>query len=293
MILVTGGTGQVATELLRRAPVLPRVQVRLVGRPAFDFDRPDTIGAVFADTQPSLVINAAGWTAVDAAEADPAGAGRANHDGPARLARLCAAAGVPLIHISSDYVFDGAKGAPYSETDTTAPAGVYGRSKLEGEHAVLDAGGQSVILRTSWVYSAFSKNFVRTMLGAALKLPTLRVVADQYGCPTQAGDLADAVLAIAARIAAGWRAEFGGVFHAAGTGGTTWHALAVAALTEAARYGRPMPEVQAITTADWPTPAHRPADSRLDCAKLAQVFGLRLPPWQDSLPRTVEAIVTG
>ena len=200
---------------------------------------------------------------------------------------------MPLIHISSDYVFDGTKGAPYLETDATLPTGVYGRSKLEGEQAVLGAGGQAVILRTSWVYSPFSKNFVRTMLGAALKMPTLRVVADQYGCPTQAGDLADAALAIASRITAGWRPEFGGVFHAAGAGGTTWHAFAVAALTDAARYGRPMPEVQAITTADWPTPAQRPADSRLDCTKLDRVFGVRLPPWQDSLPRTVEAIVTG
>jgi dTDP-4-dehydrorhamnose reductase len=285
MILVTGGTGQVATELAARAAV------RRVGRPEFDFDRPETIDAVFAAAAPSLVVNAAAWTAVDAAEANAEAALRANRDGPGRLAQLCAAAGVPLIHISTDYVFDGEKGAPYTETDATSPTGMYGSSKLAGEHAVLAAGGRAVILRTSWVYAAIGKNFIRTMLGAGLKTNTLRVVADQQGCPTNAGDLAEAILAVAARIGDGWRPEYGGIFNAAGTGSTTWHGLAVAALREAARHGRPMPTVTPIATADWPTPARRPADSRLDCSKLARVFGVRLPDWQPSLARTVDAII--
>jgi len=285
MILVTGGTGQVATELAKRAAVYR------AGRPEFDFDQPDTIDAVFHAAKPSLVVNAAAWTAVDAAEANADAAMRANRDGPARLAQLCAAAGVPLIHISTDYVFDGAKGAPYVETDPTSPTGMYGISKLAGEAAVLAAGGKAVILRTSWVYAATGKNFIRTMLGAAMKTNTLKVVMDQKGCPTNAGDLADAILAIAARIEAGWQPDYGGVFNAAGTGSASWYEFAMAAFKEAARHGRPMPTVLPITTAEWPTPAKRPADSRLDCSKLARVFGVALPDWQPSLARTVGAII--
>ena len=285
--LVTGGSGQVATELLARAPG----KVQRVGRPAFDFERPASIAETFHAAEPSLVINAAAWTAVDAAESEPEAAMRANRDGPAELARLCAAAGIPLIHISTDYVFDGLKGAPYTEEDPVSPMAVYGSTKLAGEAAVLAAGGQAVILRTSWVYAAMGKNFVRTMLGAGLKNSTLRVVADQQGCPTNAGDLADAILAIAERLERGWGVEFGGVFNAAGRGSTTWHGLAVAALEEAARHGRPMPEVVPIATADWPTPARRPPDSRLDTGKLERVFGVRLPEWRPSLARTVDAII--
>jgi dTDP-4-dehydrorhamnose reductase len=291
MILVTGGSGQVATELLQRAPLLPQETMRHVGRPEFDFDHPETIDAVFHDVKPTLVVNAAAWTAVDAAEANEAAALRANAEGPGRLAQLCATAGVPLVHISTDYVFDGAKGAPYVETDATSPTGVYGSSKLAGEHAVLAAGGQAVILRTSWVYAAMGKNFVRTMLGAALKTNNLRVVADQQGCPTNAGDLANAILGVVARIREGWRPEYAGIFNAAGTGSTTWHGLAVAAFEEAARHGRAMPTVTPIATADWPTPARRPADSRLDCSKLAAVFGVRLPEWRPTLASTVDTII--
>ncbi len=286
MILVAGGTGQVATELAQHAGIVR------VGRPEFDFDRPDTIEAAFQRHRPSLVVNAAAWTAVDAAEQHPEAAMRANRDGPALLARLCAAAGTPLIHISTDYVFNGLKGAPYVEQDATSPTGVYGGTKLAGEAAVLDTWDRAVVLRTSWVYAAAGKNFVRTMLAAALKASTLRVVGDQHGCPTNAGDLAAAILAVAAQVEAGWQPGYGGVFHAAGAGNTTWHGLAVAAFEAAAQHGRPMPAVTAIATADWPTPARRPPDSRLDCAKLERVFGVRLPPWRPSLDRTVAEIVT-
>ncbi len=287
MILVTGGVGQVATELAARGGD----RVARVGRPEFDFDQPATVAAVFDRIRPTLVVNAAAWTAVDAAETEAEAAFRANRDGPAALARLCATAGIPLVHISTDYVFDGCKGAPYVETDPTSPTGVYGSSKLAGEQAVL-GHGRAVVLRTSWVYAAHGKNFVRTMLGAAQKTNALKVVADQQGCPTNAGDLADAILAVAARIEAGWQADYAGVFHAAGTGSTTWHGLALATFEEAARHGRAMPTVAAITTADWPTPARRPPDSRLDCTKLARVFGVRLPAWRPTLARTVDAIVT-
>ena len=286
-ILVTGGSGQLAQALVAAAPE----GVRVIGRPGFDFDRPETIAPAFAQAAPDLVVNAAAYTAVDAAETDRDAAFRANRDGPAALAALCRAASVPLIHVSTDYVFDGAKGAPYVETDPVSPQGVYGASKLAGEQAVLESGARAIVVRTSWVYAHTGRNFVRTMLGAARKTRSLRVVADQKGCPTTAEDLAAAILAIAARLAgSGWQDGFGGVVHAAGTGWTTWHGLAVAAFEEAARYGAPVPEVAPIRTEDWPTPARRPADSRLDCARLAAVFGVALPPWRDGLRRTIDAL---
>ena len=284
MILVTGGHGQLATAL-GRSP-----DVAVVGRPQFDFDRPDTIDALF-ERRPTLVVNAAAWTAVDAAETDPAGAARANHEGPARLAERCAAAGIPLIHVSTDYVFDGDKGAPYVETDATAPTGVYGATKLAGERAVLAACPRAIVLRTAWVYSAAGKNFLRTMLALGQTRDHLRVVADQRGCPTAAGDLADIILGIAAQADAGWRDEFSGVFHSCGTGETTWHGFAEAIFAEAARHGARVPVVEPITTAEFPTPARRPADSRLDCAKLADVFGLRQPAWRDSVAPVVETLL--
>ncbi len=287
-ILVAGGAGQVATALdaAARARGLP---VRLVGRPGFDFDAPDTLARAF-EAPPSLVVNAAAYTAVDAAETNREAAWRANADGPARLAALCAEHGAPLIHISTDYVYDGDKGAPYVETDATAPQGVYGATKLEGEQAALAAWARTTVLRTSWVYAPTGRNFVLTMLGLAARTDRLRVVADQKGCPTTAQDLAEAILQIADRVADGWRDAYAGVFHAAGSGWTTWHGLAEAAFAEAGRHGLRAPTVEAIATSDWPTPARRPADSRLDCGKLARTFDVRLPDWRPSLARTVDAI---
>jgi dTDP-4-dehydrorhamnose reductase len=286
-ILITGGSGQLALAL-EAAAGCPH---RRVGRPAFDFDRPASIAAVFHRIAPWLVINAAAYTAVDAAETDEAMAYRANRDGPAELARLCKEAGIPFIHMSTDYVFDGNKGDFYRETDPTAPQGVYGASKLAGETAVLASGARAIILRTAWVYSPTGKNFVRTMLNIGRTRDHLTVVADQKGCPTAAADLAAAILAIAECLAAtGWDDRYAGIYHAVGTGWTTWHGLAVAVFDEAARHGARRPEVAPIATADWPTPAKRPADSRLGCARLEAVFGVRLPPWRDGLARTVDAI---
>ena len=286
-IMVTGGAGQLATAMEREGGAI----VRRIGRPAFDFDRPASIAEAVQAIQPAFVVNAAAWTAVDAAEADPEAAGRANRDGPAILAALCADAGIPLIHVSTDYVFDGNKGAPYTETDPTSPTGVYGATKLEGEQAVLAAWPRAIVLRTSWVYSATGKNFVRTMLGAAQKTDRLRVVADQQGCPTAARDLAVAILAIVARLCEGWEDRYSGVFHAAGTGSATWHGFAETLFQDAAKYGHPVPTVDPIATVDWPTPAKRPPDSRLDCTKLSQMFDVRLPEWRDGLSRTVAELL--
>jgi dTDP-4-dehydrorhamnose reductase len=282
-ILVTGGTGQLATALGRAAPAL----VRVVGRPALDFDRPATIDALFAGRPPAFLVNAAAWTAVDAAETEPDAARRANADGPARLAALCRRHGTRLIHISTDYVFDGDKGASYTEADATNPTGVYGATKRDGEIAVLAEAPDAVILRTAWVYAEGGRNFVRTMLNAARKTSHLRVVADQRGNPTNADDLAVAVLAVAAGLQNG---APGGLYHAAGSFEASWHGFAEAIFAAAAPFGWPVPTVEPIRTADWPTPARRPADSRLDCGKLHAIHGVRLPDWRPSLQRAVSAI---
>jgi dTDP-4-dehydrorhamnose reductase len=288
-VLVTGGHGQLATSLKDLASRFADDgwNLHAIGRPAFDFDRPATIEECLAAIGPALVVNAAAWTAVDLAETEVEAARRANETGPGRLAALCAEAGIPLIHVSTDYVFDGRKGTPYREADRANPLGVYGATKLAGEQRVLETGGRSVILRTSWLYGATGKNFVRTMLAAARRQATLRVVADQRGTPTNADDLATAILLLVTQIGAGWKDRFQGVFHATNTGDTTWHGLAEEIFAVAARFGWPRPEVTPIATEDWPTPAPRPADSRLDCGKLDAVFGLRMPDWRPSLARTV------
>lgn len=281
-ILVTGATGQVGQAL-----AAADARVMTLGRGVLDFDRPATIAAALAAHHPDLVINTAAYTGVDAAETDAAAAMRANGAGPAELARCCAEAGVPLIHISTDYVFDGTKGAPYIETDAVHPLGVYGASKRAGEEAVLASSARAVIVRTSWVYSATGRNFVRTLIGAAARNPSLRVVADQWGSPTAAPDLARALLAIGEHLLGGWREGYRGIIHAAGAGATTWHGLAVALFEERAKRGEPAPEIVPITTGDWPTPVRRPADSRLDQALLRLRFGINMPPWREGLGRVV------
>jgi dTDP-4-dehydrorhamnose reductase len=291
MILITGGSGQLGHALgaLAQARGLAFTSV---SRPEFDFERPETLAACFAAAKPSLVINAAAYTAVDAAENNEAAAVAGNHTGPLELARLCAAAGIPFIHISTDYVFDGQKGAPYVETDATNPTGVYGATKRDGEVAILASGAEAIILRTAWVYGAHGKNFARTMLGAARRMPELRVVADQRGTPTAAPDLAAAILDIAALLQAdGWRASYRGIYHAAGAGETTWYGFAEAIFAAALTLGQAAPQLTAITTADWPTPAKRPVDSRLDCGKLTETFGVTLPPWRDRLPTIVQQLL--
>ena len=286
-ILVVGRTGQLATSLAMHGGL----DVQCLSRPALDLEQPHTIAAALNEVAPALVVNAGAYTAVDAAEDDAATALRVNRDGPAELARQCAAASLPLIHISTDYVFDGNKGAPYTETDATAPQGLYGSSKLAGELAVIAQCPRAIVLRTSWVYAPFGKNFVRTMLRLGEQQDRLRVVADQRGCPTSALALARAILAIASHIAeTGWRDEFAGIYHAAGSGAATWHEFAIATFAEAARHGARVPIVEPITTADYPTRARRPPDSRLNCDKLAATFGVRLPPWRDSLAETIDAI---
>jgi dTDP-4-dehydrorhamnose reductase len=287
-ILITGGSGQLATCLELAAGGLP---VRRIGRPELDFDAPGAIGDILAAIAPRMIVNAAAYTAVDKAESEVDAADRANRLGPKLLADYAAHAGIPLIHVSTDYVFDGAKGAAYVETDAPSPTGVYGTTKLAGEQAVLAAHPRSIVLRTSWVYSAVGRNFLLTMLNAAQRMPKLRVVADQIGNPTNAHDLAEAIITIAAMIERdGWSDSYQGVFHAAGSGFTSWHGFAGAIFRHAAPHGAPVPEIEAIGTADWPTPARRPVDSRLDCGRIADVFGVQLPAWDASLKKTIDTV---
>ena len=289
-ILVTGRGGQLATGLEAALPA-QGFEALLVGQPEFEFDKPETVIAAFAALKPDAVVNCAAWTAVDAAEDDEAGAFRANALGPALLGQLTREAGIPLIQISTDYVFDGLKGAPYLESDLPNPLGAYGRTKLAGEWAAQAANPRSIILRTAWVFAPMGKNFLRTMLALGAQRPELRVVADQWGSPTAAPDLADAIASILARLRAdGWRDDLAGTYHATGSGFTNWHGFAEAIFTEAARHAAPHPKVHAITTADYPTKAKRPADGRLDNGKLARVFGVALPAWEAGLSRVMAAL---
>jgi dTDP-4-dehydrorhamnose reductase len=292
-ILVTGRGGQLATGLEAALPA-QGFEALLVGQPEFEFDKPETVIAAFHVLKPDAVVNCAAWTAVDAAEDDEAGAFRANALGPALLGRLSHEAGIPIIQISTDYVFDGLKGAPYLESDAPNPVGAYGRTKLAGEWAAQAANPRSIILRTAWVFAPMGRNFLRTMLALSDQRPELRVVADQWGSPTAAPDLADAITAILARLRDhGWRDDLAGTYHATGGGFTHWHSFAQAIFDLHAKHGGKRPKVHAITTADYPTKAQRPADGRLDNGKLARVFGVALPPWEAGLARVMAALRQG
>lgn len=286
-ILVAGQSGQVARALAERAG--EGLPLTALGRPQLDITDRASIARAFANLRPSLVINASAYTAVDAAESDEAAAYRVNRDGPLNLAEACAGAGIPLIHFSTDYVFDGHKDAPYTETDATAPLGVYGQSKVAGEQAVARALEQYVILRTSWVYSPFGRNFVKTMLQLASGRDELNVVADQVGSPTSALDIAEATLAIARQLQAGG-GEFG-LFHLTGSGETSWHGLASQVFAISGELGGPSAKVNPIPASQYPTPAQRPANSRLEGSKIERVYGIKLPHWRDSVRACVERLI--
>ena len=289
-LVVTGVSGQVARALVERAPA--GVTVVTLGRPQIDLAEPAGIAPALAQVGADLadlVVNAAAYTAVDKAETERDAAFAINATGAGAVATAAAALGLPLIHISTDYVFDGAKPAPYVETDPTRPTGVYGASKLAGEAMVMVAHPGAVIARTAWVCSPFGNNFIKTMLRLAAGRDEIGVVADQIGNPTSALDIADAVLQIAENLLArpGERG-LSGLFHLTGSGEGSWADLAEQVFATSAQLGGPQARVRRITTADYPTPARRPANSRLDCAHLARVHGVRLPDWHAS----VDTIVT-
>jgi dTDP-4-dehydrorhamnose reductase len=283
-LLVAGATGQLAHALAEEARRLPGMAVVALEPPHLDILNKASIERAIAEARPDVVVNAAAFTAVDKAESEAAAAFALNRDGAGALAEAAEAAGCPVIHISTDYVFDGRKAGAYLEDDATGPMGVYGRSKLEGEAAVATANARHVILRTAWLYGAHGHNFLKTMLRLAAERPELRVVADQHGNPTYAPHLADAILRIARQLHDGSaHAPAWGIYHAAGTGETSWYGFASAIVAAAAPYGVRQVPVVPISSAEFPTPVRRPANSRLDCGKLEHAFGVRLPPWQQGL----------
>lgn len=291
-ILVAGRTGQLARTLVALANEC-KLPLLAVGRPELDLSNAASIDQIVNAHSPRAIVNAAAYTLVDKAEAEPDAAYKINRDGAAHLAQAAARLRVPLIHVSTDYVFDGKKAAPYKENDRTSPMSIYGRSKRDGEIAVLNAYPAAVVVRTSWVYSSYGQNFVKTMLRLAGTRDHVRVVDDQHGAPTSARDLARAILEIVEKIEGNPKENRGGIYHLAASGETTWYGFAAAIFAGWAYRGKPVPTLEAIKTADYPTPAQRPANSRLDCSKAARVFGIRLPPWRQALEMCLDELDTG
>lgn len=281
-IVVVGKTGQLARSLAQAAPELV-----FLGRDAADLTDPAGTEAAVRDAAPDLVVNATAYTAVDQAESEPELAHAVNAEGVAAIARGAARAGAGFVHVSTDYVFDGSKEGEWLPDDPTGPLGVYGASKLAGERLALEANPRTAILRTSWVYAPFGKNFVKTMIGLADR-ERLTVVDDQRGKPTSALDLADAILAAAPRLVAPEGAPVWGVHHYAGAGVTSWAGFAREIFAQAeGKLTDRSPEVAPIRTEDWPTPAARPKNSALDCSGFEKTFGVKTVPWRDALARVI------
>ncbi|HLS19433.1 MAG TPA: dTDP-4-dehydrorhamnose reductase [Paracoccaceae bacterium] len=276
-LLVIGRTGQVATELQSLAG--PDLQVTALGREDADLAAPENCASVIEAAGADVIINAAAYTDVDGAEADEALATRINAEAPGVMARAASARGLPFLHISTDYVFDGSKPGPWVEGDSPAPLGAYGRSKLAGEQAVADAGGEYLILRTAWVFSSHGRNFVRTMLRVGAESESLNVVDDQHGGPTAAADIAKALVTAARAFQQGRGRS--GIFHYAGAPAVSWCGFAREIFARADWMRTP--KIQPIRTEDWPTPAARPRNSVLDCSRIEETFGIPQPDWRVSL----------
>lgn len=288
MILVFGGNGQLGQELARKAVEHGAALVALP-RSEADITSTDQVDAAIHRYKPNVIVNAAAYTAVDQAEDEYDIALRANAHGPAVLAAACQSADIPLIHISTDYVFDGKKAGAYLETDAIAPIGVYGRTKAAGETAVRDCMPKHLIIRTSWVYSEFGKNFLKTILRLARERDELRIVADQHGSPTSTAALASAILSIAPQLRnenTRW-----GTYHLSGTGVTSWHGFAEWIVAVQARHTKRKPMVLPITTQDYPTKAARPANSALDCTLIKNVFGIAPEGWTKDSERVTDALM--
>ena len=288
-LAIIGAKGQVGWELQRRAPALGHEAL------AWDVAELDITQAAAVDqaltaSGADVVINAAAYTAVDRAEQEPEQAFAVNRDGPSHLAAACAQLHIPLLHISTDYVFDGSKPGPYTEDDPASPLGVYGQSKWAGDQAVQRVLPRHLILRVSWVFGLEGNNFVKTILRLAREREALRVVADQHGCPTYAGAIADTLLHLAGRLTEIEGGNLWGTYHYCGAPATTWHGFASAIVEQARRY-EPLKvdQITAITTADYPTPAARPANSVLDCSRLTDRLGIRPTAWPTDLATLLSA----
>jgi dTDP-4-dehydrorhamnose reductase len=290
-IVVTGREGQVARSLIECAPGRG-FEVVAIGRPEFDLaGPPDGIESAIAAARPDVVVSAAAYTQVDKAESEPELAFAINEGGARAIARAARNLGVPLIHVSTDYVFDGTKASPYVEDDATGPTGVYGASKLAGEQAVVAEHDNSAILRTAWVYSPFGTNFAKTMLRLAGDRDEISVVADQRGNPTSALDVTEAIFMVGANLVGGDDPAQRGIFHMTAGGEASWAEFAEAIFAASAEVGGPTARVKPIVSAEYPAAARRPANSRLDSEKLARRHGVRLPQWQASVKTVVKRLL--
>jgi dTDP-4-dehydrorhamnose reductase len=286
-ILLFGRVGQVGWEL--RRTLAPMAQVRCLDFPEIDFTQPDSIRRAVDEARPDIVINAAAYTAVDKAESDPETAAKINGEAPGIMAEAAKRSGALLVHYSTDYVFDGAKTEPYLETDTPNPLSAYGRSKLAGDQAIQAIGGHHLIFRLCWVYGARGQNFLLTIMRLARERECLRIVSDQIGAPTPSRLIAQTTaLALRQVAAAADPAALCGLYHLAAGGHTSWHGFATAIVGLMPAEGKKCSRLEPISTAQYPTPARRPANSRMSCAKLETTFGLRLPPWEEGLRLVVE-----
>ena len=281
-ILVAGRSGRLARALIEEAQ-RAGFSTRALGRPELDIEDSESVRRAVAALSPRAIINAAGNVVVDEAERHPERAFAVNRDGAANLAEAAARVGIPFVHVSSDYVFDGDKTTPYLEDDPTGPLSVYGRSKVAGEQAVLAVHPSAIVVRTSWMFGPHATNFVTTMLRLAEEQQAVQVVADQYGTPTADIELAHGLLDITNQLLRRGTTVDGGIYHLVGSGETTWFGLAQAIFSGWARRGHRVPRLEPISLADWLGPAKRPRYSSLDCGKVANTFGIRLPPWQESL----------
>ncbi len=290
-ILVTGTNGQVDTSLQQLGDATPGIEVIRLGLPEIDLSRPETLEVPVREARPDVIISSAAYTAVDKAESELELAEAINSEGPGELARLAKALDIPLLHLSTDYVFAGDKDGPYVETDTPNPVSAYGLTKMSGEIAIERTTSNHVILRTAWVYSPFGNNFVKTMLRLGETRDELNVVADQHGCPTYAPEIARALLAVAQRVASDNDPNLRGIFHLTGQGETTWAGFAQAIFAGAEARGRKAVKVNDIPTSAYPTPARRPANSRLSGEKLFNTYDLRLDPWQASLEDCLDQLI--
>jgi dTDP-4-dehydrorhamnose reductase len=293
-LLVLGANGQVGYELVRS--LMPLGEVVGLTRDECDLSRPDVLIRVVEAHRPDVIVNAAAYTAVDRAESEEGLATRINGEAPGALARAAHSVNALLLHYSTDYVFDGNKDAPWDETDPTSPLNAYGRSKLAGERAIMASGADFIIIRTTWVFAARGANFMRTMLRLGRERDALKVVADQFGAPTWARNIADASahVIVAAQRERADRRFASEVLHLASRGQTSWHGFATGIFAEFRRQ-RPdvvlrVQAVEPIPSSEYPTPARRPANSCLDCGRLAGRFGIQLPSWQDALARCLEEV---
>lgn len=285
--LILGSSGQVAHALMQTAGDVDAIAL---GRPDIDLADADSVTAAIATHRPDVVLNAAAYTAVDKAESEPDAVFALNRDGPAAAAKAAYEAGAAFIHLSTDFVFDGTKAGPYLEDDATGPTGVYGQSKLEGEQAVAAAHPQAVTVRLSWVYAAHGANFAKTMLRLAADRDEIGVVDDQRGRPTAAEDIAPALWTLARGLVAKGTSPHN-LYHLGPQGEASWADFAAAIMDASKAAGGPTATIKRITTADYPTPAKRPANSVLDCIRIAKDWGITLPRWEDSCKRVVPEIV--